>query len=95
MFLCGCVHTRYLDNKMIKVACHDVLQTGRRKSETSLDSTRPQTLTPGVDRNFSAISRDFEQWYTFIHHPYDEEDNTEQTTSIKGKILTLEIALRL
>lgn len=60
------------------------LQTGRRRSETSLDNCRPVTLTPGVDRSFTAVGRDFEQWYTFVHHMYDEEE-TEQYSNIKGK----------
>ncbi|XP_053393950.1 KICSTOR complex protein SZT2-like isoform X2 [Mercenaria mercenaria] len=60
-------------------------EAGRRRSETSLDNCRPVMLTPGIDSSFTAVSRDLEQWYTFIHHPYDEDENSEQSSSIKGK----------
>ncbi|KAL4236752.1 KICSTOR complex protein szt2 [Mactra antiquata] len=58
-------------------------ESGRRQSETSLDTCRHQVVTPGVDLNFTAICRDLEQWYSFIHGVEDTGDTVSSTS--KGK----------
>ena len=63
-----------------------LLQSVRRRSETSLDSCHRMPLSPGEDRNFIAVGRNLKQWYSFIHHGGDEEFAAEQSsTPPKGK----------
>lgn len=59
---------------------------GRRRSETSLDTQRPVTVTPGQDRNFMCIARDLDLWYKFIHTVEDDEKGMESiSNSLKSK----------
>ena len=59
---------------------------GRRRSETSLDTQRPVTVTPGQDRSFMCIARDLDLWYRLVHTTDEDEKWIESiSNSLKSK----------